>query len=67
MRRLQGWDIKDVIFKDGKWIAMPCDLISTRDPGRFSYCLSHNTLPLDKKFKLLNARSRRDPTSDTKD
>jgi hypothetical protein len=60
-------DIKDVVFKHGKWIAMPCDFLSTRDPARFSYCLSHNTLPLGKKFKLLNARSRPDPTSKTKD
>jgi hypothetical protein len=28
-------DIKDVVFKDGKWIAMPCDFLSTRDPSSF--------------------------------
>jgi hypothetical protein len=59
--------IKDAVLKGGKWIAMPCDFLPTRDPARFSYCLSHNMLPPDKRSKLLNVRSRREPTSETKD
>jgi|GEM_PF-2345858 hypothetical protein len=63
--------IKDVYeVLPGQWHAVPCDGPPVKlDMRQLAYCIRDSKLPMEKKLalhNLFNARSRPDPTSETK-